>query len=671
MKILNYPILKLLLFLVLGIGIGYLFHFEWLHILFGIGLISILLLITNRNLKFAKKPVFGFLICLVFLLIGIFSVEIRSYDNRPHYYKHHYQTGQHITFRISKRLKPNDYNYRYEADIIAIGQKKSIGKLLVVIAKDSTEGFTTPEIDYTYTTTALLQEISPPLNPHQFDYKLYLERRQITHQLYLKPSELELISTEIKTVNGYANTFRQSINKKLKKYQAGKEEMGVLNALLLGQRQDIPDETYDNYAAAGAIHLLAISGLHIGIILMFLSFLLKPLERIKHGKTIKTILILLILWLFAVVAGLSASVVRAVTMFSFIAYAMNLKREVNTYHALIASMFVLLLFKPAFIFDVGFQLSYTAVFGIVWMQPVLEGFWNPKHKPITYFWKLLTVTTAAQLSVLPLSLYYFHQFPGLFFVSNLVLVPTIGLLLGFGFVVIILALFNFLPEFLANSFFISIKLMNTFIDWIALKEDFIFRNIHFDFPQLIVSYTLIISFFLLLKKRSLKSIGSFSTGLLAFLAILAFNNYQQKHQFIVFHKSRSSLLAHQKAGILHTNQSKDLTNSYILNNYLTGENLELQSDLIIDSIINLNHEKLLIVDSLGNYNTQKKIDYVLLSYSPKINLNRLISQLQPKKVIADGSNYTSFVKRWKKTCREQKIPFHYTGEKGAFVILME
>ena len=152
-----------------------------------------------------------------------------------------------------------------------------------------------------------------------------------------------------------------------------------MNALLLGQRQDISKELTANYSKAGAIHILAVSGLHVGIILWMLSFVLKPLERFKKGKVIKLVLVVLFLWFFAVLAGMSASVTRAVTMFSAIAIGQFFNKRNAIEQSLIFSMFLLLLLKPLFLFDVGFQLSYLAVFGIIWVQPVFYQLWKPKY----------------------------------------------------------------------------------------------------------------------------------------------------------------------------------------------------------------------------------------------------------------------------------------------------
>jgi len=261
---------------------------------------------------------------------------------------------------------------------------------------------------------------------------------------------------------------------------------------LLGQRQDISKEIYNSYTKAGAIHILAVSGLHVGIILLLLNFVFKPIEYVKHGKVYKTIILVLILWSFAVIAGLSASVVRAVSMFTIVAIAMNLNRPTNVYNTLAISMFFLLLFKPTFLFDVGFQLSYLAVFAIVIIQPMLYNLWRPKYFLFKFLWGIFTVTIAAQFGIIPVSLFYFHQFPGLFFISNLVIIPFLGTILGFGIIIIGLSLLNILPEFLAAIYGNIIGLMNTFVGWVSNQESFLFKNISFNIEQVFISYLLLI-----------------------------------------------------------------------------------------------------------------------------------------------------------------------------------
>ena len=175
-------------------------------------------------------------------------------------------------------------------------------------------------------------------------------------------------------------------------------------------------------------------------------------------------------------------------MFSIVAIALHWKRATNIYNTLAISIFILLLCKPLFLFDVGFQMSYLAVISIVSIQPLLYKVWQPKWKAIDYFWQILTVTIAAQFGVVPISLYYFHQFPSLFFISNLAIIPFLGLILGFGILVIILALLDSLPLFLANIYGSVIRLMNSIVGWVSNQELFVLKNISFDIQHVIGFY---------------------------------------------------------------------------------------------------------------------------------------------------------------------------------------
>ena len=156
-------------------------------------------------------------------------------------------------------------------------------------------------------------------------------------------------------------------------------------ALLLGQQQEISSEIIQDYQLSGAVHILSVSGLHVGLLMLFINFLLKPLRKNRFNSYLKLAIIITILWFFAFIAGLSPSVVRSVTMFTFVAIGMHLNRKTNIFHTLLVSILLILLFQPAFIVDVGFQLSYLALFFILWLQPLLASLWKPKRKlPLTF-----------------------------------------------------------------------------------------------------------------------------------------------------------------------------------------------------------------------------------------------------------------------------------------------
>jgi len=678
MRLLDFPIIKFTLFFIVGIVIASFFHIPLRIILYACIGLTLLLLITFLIGKhqMSKTIWFGIITCLTMICIGTLTVNIHNQRaHQSHYSKNipvENDSSRMIQFRVREVLKSTAFHDKYVVDILKMDNKKVTGKLLLNIQKDS---LSQPlEVDDVLLTKSILSEINKPLNPYQFDYNKYLKRQYIDHQLSLTPYELLKISSEAHTLYGYAASIRSSIDEKLKQYNFEKDELAIIDALLLGQRKDISQDTYNNYVNAGAIHILAVSGLHIGIIFLLLNWILRPIEWLKHGNYIKIVVIALLLWCFAIIAGLSPSVTRAVSMFTIVAIGMNLRRPSNIYNTLAISMFVILLFIPRFLFEVGFQMSYLAVISIVSIQPLFKKLWSPRNIILNYFWGIFTVTLAAQIGVTPISLFYFHQFPGLFFISNLVVIPLLTLNLFFGVLTILLALLNLLPQWLAHSFGLCISIMNDFVSWVSHQEAFIFRNISFGILFLVVTYLSVISLCIYFKKPN------YSRFVLVFISILIvqcafiFERYKNNtDEFIIFQKSRNTLIGIKngdKLRIASTLDSLRASQDNVIKNYIVGSSISDIDTIELTSVYEFNQEKLLIVDTLGVYNAKTfKPEYILLRNSPKINLNRLIDSLEPKHIIADGSNYKSYVSRWKATCAAKKIPFHSTYEKGAFMAI--
>ncbi len=677
MNLLRFIPIKLTLLLVLGILLGwYLEPNVILPVTFTCLFITLLGFLfyrdkcgTSFTTHVKNSILFGMLVALTTISIGTLAVSLTQPKNQPDHYSHKAFSGNRLwKIKIHEVLKSSAFSDRYVAKAHALENEKTSGKLLLSLPSDAeTEKFDVDDVLIVYTE---LSEINAPLNPHQFDYRNYMNGLGITHQMRLKADNFFTIQNPERTLYGMAASFRTQIIVNLKTSNFGKEELGIIQALLLGQRSEISTETYDNYKNAGAVHILAVSGLHIGIILLLLQFVLRPLERLPKGKTIKLVLIVGLLWGFAFLAGLSASVVRAVTMFSFVAYALYLKRPGNTFNILALSMFAILLaIDPMLLFQVGFQMSYVAVFAIVWIYPLLQRLWNPKNKIIRYFWQLFSVSIAAQLGVLPISLFYFHQFPGLFFISNLLIVPALGLILGIGILVILLALLNRLPDVLVTAYDTLIRCMNGIIGWVAQQESFVFKNISFDAMQLILAYIILTCAVFFFSKPNFKKALALSVAVIGFQCWLFQTSYQtrQEESLFVAHQTRNSMLIHQTGNHLSTAAQDNQRLERLITAYRIAERIASVEHLPLKNSYQWRGKSLFIVDSLGIYPKNKlKTDYVLLTGSPKLNLERLMDSIRPKNIIADGSNYKSYIERWRETCVKNEVPFHYTGELGAY-----
>ena len=674
MKLLHFSIIKFTICLIIGIILSKTLSIS----VFYSFLITVCFTALTVFLYFIFKKknnylyIFGITCYLTFIAFGLFISNSNEDLNKTNHFSNYTSrdtASTTITFRVRELLKPNAFSKRYYVDILKLNNNTVIGKALLNVKKDSLQSQL--PIDAIYTTALPLVDVKKPLNPDQFSYKDYLEKQQVHYQLYADHTNLLQLQNKTHTLFGYAAKLRNHINSKLNPYQYTNDQLSIINALILGQRQNITKEVYDNYTNAGAIHILAVSGLHVGIILLILNLVFKPIERLKNGKFYKTLILVILLWTYALIAGGSASIIRATTMFSIVAIGINLKRPTNIYNTLAVSVFILLLIKPNFLFDVGFQLSYAAVIAIVSFQPIIEKLWTPKYKIVTLLWQTLTVTVSAQFGIIPISLYYFHQFPSLFWLSNLIVIPFLSIILGLGLLVITLALFGLPKTLLSDAFGMVINWMNSFFGWISSQEDFLIIDIPFTIAQVIVSYIFILCLYVLYHHKSYRWLQVTLISVLALQITYTIIQFDTKgNQFIVFHKSRQSLLGkkHNNKLATYSTLQKAETNA-IIRSFAVKNALQTIPSKPIINLYKLNNKHLLVVDSLAVFNLKGiTVDYVVLTQSPKLNLTRLIDSLKPKVIIADGNNYRSYVNRWEATCLKQKLPFYHTGKTGAYII---
>jgi competence protein ComEC len=675
MKVLQFPLARITFGFIIGILFPYYLKPEP-KIVFTLLFISVITFIffyflSKKN--YTKNTYFGISTYVLSFFIGATTLIVHTdYFQKSNYihYDAIFEKPHLVTVTLREKLKNSNFNDRYVAIVNRIDQTESSGKILLNIRKDS---LNRPfEIGTQLRIKGTLYKNNPPNNPNQFDYSKYLENKQIYAQLHA--DEMNLGTKMEKNIWYYTSRLRTKIIHNLEKNNFHKTELNVAVALIMGQQQDISPEIIQDYQYAGAVHILSVSGLHIGFILLFVTFILKPLPSTKKGSFIKLIIILASLSLFGLIAGLAPSVVRSVVMFSFVAIGSHLRRSVNIYHTLLVSILLILLFQPTFLFDVGFQLSYIALFFIIWLQPLLATVWLPKNKVSKYIWDILTVSFAAQIGTLPLSIYYFHQFPGLFFVTNLIIIPLLSLIMILGVFVMVLAAFGYVPLLLSKPLEWSIFYLNKIINSIASLEQFIIQNIPFNLYFLISFYLIIISTVFWFKKPSFNKLAMVLISIIALQISYIKNRSDVKTQkeWVVFNLKKNTLIAERNGekvtiyandSILKTSQKNNILTSYLVGNFST-----LETKKRIKNIAFFNGKKILILDSLSIYPKNIKPDVLLLIQSPKINLERLFQTIQPKMVVADASNYKTIQKYWKATCSKQKIPFHATGEKGFYTL---
>ncbi|CAL2088672.1 Competence protein [Tenacibaculum sp. 190524A02b] len=672
-NLLKYPPFYFLISLIIGIFLQFYYQVwkcDFVYVI-SIQIIFLILLLITKNFQNGNA---GFVSNLLFFVnLGSVITYIQNPQNHDNYFDNFSKNKREVVLKINKKLNSNKYSNNYKAEVVKVDGKKTKGFLLLSVYKkvlkdefevDDNVVVFHPDING-------LKRIN---NLGQFDYRSFLAKKYIYHTLYLNKDEFKVLNSDKRTLFGLASLVRSSVKTSLENQGFSNEVLAIMSALFLGDKNDINKQLLEQYKNAGAIHLLAISGLHIGVLLLLFSLVLKPLLFFKYGRIYKGVLLVLMLWSFAFIAGLSASVVRAVTMFTFITIGESFKSRKVTEHVLISSMFFLLLIKPMFVFSVGFQLSYLAVFGIVWIQPKIYQVFSSRILVIDKLWKLITVSIAAQVAVLPLSLYYFHQFPSLFLLSSLFIIPFLEVILGLGLVVILLSIFNASPSFLIDSYSFIITKMNAIIEKIASQDQFLITGISMSLLKTILWYLLLIMLFQLFKKRVFKNVIWVLLIMMLIQGQYILEKYirDQKQELIIFNKRKETIIGVRKAHqitIFHSLDSLKIRKEKGINGYARKEDIKIEIKNKLPLFYVMKGERFVVIDKSGVYDEKflnRNNPIILLRNSPKINLSRLLNITKPKLIIADGSSYYSYVERWRKTCEKEKVPFWHTAQNGTF-----
>lgn len=612
-----------------------------------------------------QNSLFGIATYLLAFTLGMMSFYIHSDLNSKHHYtKKSFEESNSIRAIVTTTLKPNEKYYKYLISLSHFNDSVASGKLLLYVPKSNIETLHSGDEIWPNNT---VYPIPKAFNPYQFDYSKYLEKQNVFHQIYTQENQIKIVKRH-KTTDYYIENLRNNLSKSFEIHHFEPKTKAIIDALILGQRLELDKETIADYSNAGVIHILAISGLHISIIYFFIVFLLKPLKRVRFGAEIQLLIVLAILWLFALLTGLPASVTRAVTLFSFISIGNYFNQPKAIYNALAISAFLILLVKPNAVFDIGFQLSYVAVLSIVLFQPFYKKFYFSENKVAVYFMDTILVSLAAQIGVLPLSLYYFNQLPLLFLLANLVIIPLSSLVLIAG--IVILPLNYVLPTvavFLGEILEFSIQFMNDYIHWIAQFKNGIITNISFSGWLTFSMYLVIVAFIYWMYHTKVQNIKFILASVLLFqLSYISVKwNENQGSELVVFNEKSTLIGIKNKNSVIAFSDIPENHNT-TLNHYTRGKFSDSLRIFPLQNVISFQNKRILVIDSLGIYKTSITPEIIILTQNPKINLSRLIHEIQPKEIIADKSNYKNTVKRWEATCRKEKIPFHAIAEKGFY-----
>lgn len=679
-------------------------HFKWIfYVTLTLLFVFIILLIIRKiNNSYKYTWLFGLVIYLFLFFSGLLITMQKSvkFKNLENIIKADYIFADIIEY-------PENVNNKIKlmVDINLIKSHDTWinedGKAIIYIEKDSLAKQL--QVGDRIVFKNLLFEIENSKNPYEFDYKQYLKYKFVNRQGFLKPNDWNIVSGKShKTIKIIAQKIRQKL---LNIYRANGitgDNYAITSALTLGYKNDINPELRQSYSAAGAMHVLAVSGLHVGIIYLILEYILFFFKKLKKYKFIKPIIIITILWLYALITGLSPSVIRAAFMFSLISTGQTLNRPVNIYNIIAVSAFFILLINPYMIFEIGFQLSYLAVLAIVFFQPPLYKLVYFKNVILDKLWALLTVSIAAQLGTAPITMYYFNQFPNYFFISNFIVIPAATLILISSFSLIATSWIPYVPKVLAIITNSIVSFLNKSVVFIHNLPYSTVKNINLNGFEVIILYSLVIIASLFFITRKKQFINAFLTVLIIFLLSLIYNKYYVSHRqkIYVYNIYNTPVLdiINGENSFCFTDKPDSAQTQKIIktarNNWIK-EGVKNNYFIFTDfnkEIINKELKKLFITNQVfykypyihfagydilwltsspklydGSNHLKTDIDFVILNNNISLKLSRLTGILNIKKVIISSSNYESSVLLWSEECKEKNISYHDTRNMGAFI----
>ena len=536
-----------------------------------------------------------------------------------------------------------------------------------------------------------LSTIETAKNPAAFDMRQYYAHQHIYQQCYLPSHSWTALNWQGSLWQQQIYQWKQHLLNTLQQTIDTPNEYAVAAALLLGAKSGLDKKLKNAYADTGAMHVLAVSGLHVGILIGLLQFLLGFLSRFgQRGQQLKALLLLVFLWLFALLTGASASVLRASTMFSFLLLGRVIGRSINVYNSLAASAFLLLCLDSNLLYHVGFQLSYMALIGIVYFYPKIEPLWQPSSKLAKAIWNAIALSIAAQLATTPLSLYYFHQFPLFFWLSSLVVAALAGVLLGLGIALLLVAQIPIIGAIVTILFKYLLLTLNSFIFGIQQLPGAVWKGFWLEFWQLWLLYFILIASVICLRQRRLPWGIATLTAVVFFISFEVWQQHKQleQTQLCIYSSHKSSgwtILQGQEAftwadsSLLRSQELSYLQQNYLYNHGVTTpQQFSLASSCTgkwgqyQQGLGNYGTTRLALYSSEQLYlqsNTPLAVHYVLIHNNPRLyDLQQIDLLYNYKTLVFDGSSSRWNRQRWAKSCDSLGIDYVDVVEEGALVV---
>ena len=648
----------------------------------GLAYITISYLKSRESLKTVNPGFIG--ICFVVLAGFIQVYHATDYRSDDHFI-HDKDPIEYYKVVVNEQVHEKENSWKVETKVLAVRENnrwaERSGKVLLYFSK---KAFDAP---YQYGNVLLLrgnpQLLSEPANPGEFDYKRFLTFKKIYHQHFLREGDVKLIDHQPPfSFIDYSIQARIWASKALNKYVRGAREQATASALVLGVTDGLDNDLLGAYAATGSLHVLSVSGLHVGIIYWLILLVLRPLNNSTSGKWTLAVISIGVLWSYAFVTGLSPSVLRAVTMFTFVAIARPQSIRTNIYNTLAVSAFCLLLYEPYMIMSVGFQLSYLAVIGIVYLQPIISRLWQPKQWLWDNVWQITCVSIAAQLATFALGLLYFHQFPVYFLFSNLFVIPISFFVLVAGIVLIAVSAISSVANLVGQLLEWSIQFLNYGVFKMeALPFSLIDQVYITTFQCWLLIFVVIFSVILFRQRKFSMAIG-------ISICVILFSGLQWNHFYEEVDSRRITIYkvsGHSAMDIIEKGRAYFIADSVLINDH-ERLRFHIRPNRLRNGVDNIETSNsftkefkgcqliawkgvliLQIHDKEFSFPSGINLDYLVLRNNAIYNLEK-ISFVKFKTLILDSSNSFYFADRILKEANRASLNVHSVLHQGAFTV---
>nr|WP_294893917.1 ComEC/Rec2 family competence protein [uncultured Pedobacter sp.] len=656
------PFLRLVLFFILGISISITqnlaanFITEFVFYC-SCGLTLFSAFFYQRSQLYLKRDFTGFLIYFTVLMAGIVITNQRKEIYFPNHFSKFKARELVAVINESPKIKGDiaRFTAKIEGNITDKKITPTIGNLLIALRFDSTKNLNLKYGDLIIL-KAKYQETEPSYNFAEFNYRRFLSLQNIYHQTFINQKQIAVIDTNKgNPIIAFALKFTEQQVAKINNYLTDKDAKAVASTLVLGYRQTLDKDLLLTYSNTGTMHVLSVSGMHVAIVAMLLDFLLGFMNRKKKLKIIKTLIIIALVWFYALITGLAPSITRAAIMITFVLIARTKARPVNVFNVLGFSAFVILLYNPFSLVNVGFQLSYIAVGGLIYLYPKVSLWYQPENKIIKSIWAVMAVSISAQIATAPFSLFYFHQFPVYFILSNVFIVIPATLIMYTGFTFLFVA-----------SIFPQLKLIAVILEKLILFNNnglkFIEEIPHANITQVWLNkYEIVLCYFLIFAVLfSLKHLKFLRMSLLLLVALIVsisykeFQHIQQKNVvFFALRKNTAVTFVKGRTAIVLTDlDEKDFTYLFSVKPYLDScqvSKIQLLNphDTAGEKTYIFEGKVLKIIDQTGFTISPTKYDWLLLSTDRIVNLKPIVSSNNFKNLLIDGRNRDFVIEKLK------------------------